>query len=59
MPADHRCLALGGTADKQLVGIGGPAQRFRDPSDPFFGIDTAEYTLCGCNVCPARRRPYW
>jgi hypothetical protein len=37
--ADHGGLALGGTPDEQFVRVGGPAQCFRDPGNPFFCVD--------------------
>ncbi len=55
--ADHRGLALGGAPDKQFVGVSGPTQRSRDPRDPFFGFNTAQYPLSSRNVCSTRGRP--
>ena len=36
MPADHGGLPLGGTADEQLVRVGGPTQPLGNPGDPGF-----------------------
>lgn len=36
VPADHGGLPLGGTADEQLVRVGGPTQPLGNPGDPGF-----------------------
>jgi hypothetical protein len=54
--ADDRGLALGGAADKQFVGIGGPTECSRYPGNPFFGVNAAQYPLCSRDVCPTPGR---
>jgi len=57
MSADHRGLALRGTADKQLVGIGPPASGLRYPGDSGFGLGALQDATDGRSTGPTRCGP--